>query len=58
MGIPLLVTGGWTGALIAYVFGIPPRRALWQIFVGVLIAGVIVTVISKTVGYVKFITVG
>ena len=56
--IPLPVTGGWTGALIAYVFGIPPKKALWQIFVGVLIAGVIVTVISKTVGYVKFITVG
>lgn len=58
VAIPLPVTGGWTGALIAYVFGIPPKRALWQIAVGVLIAGIIVTVISKTVGYVKFITVG
>jgi len=58
VGIPLPVTGGWTGALIAYVFGIPPKRALWQITIGVLIAGIIVTVISKTVGYVKFITVG
>ena len=58
VGIPLPVTGGWTGALIAYVFGIPPKRALWQIIIGVLIAGIIVTVISKTVGYVKFITVG
>jgi uncharacterized membrane protein len=58
VGIPLPVTGAWTGSLIAYVFGIPLKRALWQIFVGVLIAGVIVTVISKTVGYVKFITVG
>jgi len=58
VGIPLPVTGGWTGALIAYVFGIPLKKALWQIFVGLLIAGIIVTVISKTVGYVKFITVG
>jgi len=58
VGIPLPVTGGWTGALIAYVFGIPPKRALWQITIGILIAGIIVTVISKTVGYVKFITVG
>ncbi|MCK5566815.1 MAG: small multi-drug export protein [Actinomycetia bacterium] len=58
VGIPLPVTGGWTGALIAYVFGIPPKKALWQITVGVLIAGIIVTVISKTIGYIKFITVG
>jgi uncharacterized membrane protein len=55
VGIPLPITGGWTGALIAYVFGIPPKRALWQITIGVLIAGIIVTVITKTVGYVKFI---
>ena len=55
VGIPLPITGGWTGALIAYVFGIPPKKALWQITIGVLIAGIIVTVITKTVGYVKFI---
>ena len=55
VGIPLPITGGWTGALIAYVFGIPPKRAFWQITIGVLIAGIIVTVITKTVGYVKFI---
>ena len=55
VGIPLPVTGGWTGALIAYVFGIPPKKALWQITIGVLIAGIIVTIITKTVGYVKFI---
>lgn len=58
VGIPLPVTGGWTGALIAFVFGIPPKKALLQIFIGVLIAGIIVTIISKTVGYMKFITVG
>ena len=56
--IPLPVTGAWTGALIAYVFGIPVKKALWQILVGVLIAGIIVTVIAETAGYVKFITVG
>jgi len=56
--IPLPVTGGVTGSIIAYVFGIPRKKALWQIFVGVLIAGIIVTVIVETVGYVKFITVG
>ena len=58
VGIPLPVTGGWTGALIAFVFGIPPKKALLHIFYGVLIAGIIVTTICKTIGYVKFITVG
>lgn len=58
VGIPLPVTGGWTGALSAFVFGIPPKKALLHIFIGVLIAGIIVTIICKTVGYVKFITVG
>jgi len=58
VAIPLPITGGWTGALIAFVFGIPPRRALLHIFIGVLIAGLIVTIICKTVGYVRFITAG
>ena len=58
VAIPLPITGGWTGALIAFVFGIPPRRALLHIFIGVLMAGLIVTVVCKTVGYVRFITAG
>ena len=58
VGIPLPITGGWTGALIAFVFGIPPRRALLHIFIGVLMAGVIVTIVCQTVGYVRFITAG
>ncbi len=58
VGIPLPITGGWTGALIAFVFGIPPRRALLHIFLGVLMAGVIVTVVYQTVGYVRFIIAG
>ena len=56
VAIPLPVTGGITGAIIAFVFGIPPRKAFLHIFYGILIAGIIVTVISKTIGYVKFIT--
>ncbi|MBC7333781.1 MAG: small multi-drug export protein [Actinobacteria bacterium] len=58
VGIPLPVTGAWTGAIIAFVFGIPQKKALLDIFLGILIAASIVTVIVKTVGYVKFITVG
>ncbi len=55
VGIPLPITGGWTGALIAYVFGISQKKDLMLITNGVLCAGIIVTVITKTVGYVKFI---
>jgi len=58
VGIPLPVTGGWTGALIAFVFGIPPKKALLHIFIGVLLAGIIVTTVYQTVGYVRFIIAG
>lgn len=58
VGIPLPITGAWTGALIAFVFGIPPKRAILDILLGIIMAGIIVTVIFKTIGYVKFITVG
>ncbi len=58
VGIPLPITGAWTGSMIAFVFGFPVKRALLDIFFGVLMAATIVTIISKTVGYVKFITVG
>jgi len=43
VAIPLPLTGAWTGSLAAFVFGIPPKRAFSLIAIGVLIAGVIVT---------------
>lgn len=43
VAIPLPITGAWTGSLAAVLFGIKPRYAFLSIFVGVLIAGVIVT---------------
>jgi uncharacterized membrane protein len=46
VAIPLPVTGGWSGALAAFVFGIPFKRALSFIFLGIMIAGVIVTGLS------------
>ena len=55
VGIPLPVTGAWTGSLISFVFGIPPKKAVLHILYGVLISGVIVTTIVKTVGMVRFI---
>lgn len=43
VGIPLPVTGAWTGSVLAYLMGIEYKRALLAIFLGVIIAGVIVT---------------
>lgn len=46
VAIPLPNTGAWTGALAAWLFGIPMKRALLNVFYGVLIAGVLVTIIT------------
>jgi len=46
VGIPLPVTGAWTGTVAAFLFGVPSRRALPAIVLGVLLAGVIVTLAS------------
>jgi uncharacterized membrane protein len=43
VAIPLPVTGAWTGSLAAVIFGIKPRQAFISIFIGVIIAGIIVT---------------
>jgi len=46
VAIPLPVTGGWSGALAAFVFGIPFKKALPLIFLGIMIAGLIVMGLS------------
>jgi uncharacterized membrane protein len=46
VAIPLPNTGAWTGALAAWLFGIPFKKAVLNIFYGVLIAGVVVTIIT------------
>ncbi len=46
VAIPLPMTGGWTGALVAFLFGFSFKRALGLITFGVLIAGFIVTLAS------------
>jgi uncharacterized membrane protein len=43
VAIPLPMTGAWTGALASWVFQIPPKTALPAIFIGIIIAGCIVT---------------
>lgn len=52
VAIPLPFTGAWTGALAAFVFGVPIKKAFPLIVIGVLIAGLIVTCV--TVGIINF----
>lgn len=46
VAIPLPFTGAWTGALAAFVFGVPIKRAFPLIILGVLIAGIIVSCVT------------
>ncbi len=46
VAIPLPVTGAWTGSVAAVIFDIPPRYALPAIFLGVCLAGIIVTLLT------------
>jgi uncharacterized membrane protein len=43
VAIPLPVTGAWTGSLAAYLFGLDFKKSLLFIFLGICIAGIIVT---------------
>ncbi|PIP17742.1 MAG: hypothetical protein COX43_02645 [Parcubacteria group bacterium CG23_combo_of_CG06-09_8_20_14_all_35_9] len=40
------MTGAWTGSIAAFIFGISYFKALGLIFLGVVIAGLIVTLAS------------
>lgn len=55
VAIPLPGTGGWTGALIAYLFDIPFWRAFFLINLGIVLAGLIVTI--TTLGIVSFVNI-
>ena len=46
VAIPLPFTGAWTGSLISFLFDLKFKHALLVVFCGVLIAGVIVTLIT------------
>ena len=46
VGIPLPLTGVWTGSLAAYLFGLSRRKSIIAIIAGVLISSFIVTSIS------------
>lgn len=46
VAIPLPATGAWTGAMAAFLLGMSFRHAMVSILMGVLIAGIIMTVLS------------
>jgi len=50
VAVPLPFTGVWTASLVAYIFGIPFRKAIPLMFLGVVIAGAIV--VLATAGFV------
>ena len=45
VGIPLPITGAYTGTLLAWFFKIPRKRAYLSLIVGILIAGLIVSIV-------------
>ncbi|MBE0521926.1 MAG: small multi-drug export protein [Candidatus Methanoperedenaceae archaeon] len=48
VGVPLPVTGAWTGCAAAFVFGIKFKHSLAAILGGVMLAGLIMTVLTVT----------
>ncbi|MFH1564756.1 MAG: small multi-drug export protein [bacterium] len=49
VAIPLPATGAWSGSLAAWMFGLPKKKSLAYIFIGVLIAGLVVSLVSAGV---------
>lgn len=50
VAIPLPFTGAWSGAVAAFIFDIPFKKALFWIFLGVLGAGCAVTAVVALLG--------
>ncbi|MFW5885335.1 MAG: COG2426 family protein [Patescibacteria group bacterium] len=50
VAIPLPVTGGWTGSLAAFLFGIKKKKSIPIISLGIFTAGVIVTILTIGIG--------
>jgi len=53
VAIPLPITGAWTGALIAWLLGWNKIKSFFSIALGVLIAGVVVSLVS--LGIIRFL---
>ena len=50
VAIPLPGTGAWTGALVATVMELEFKKSILAIFLGVIIAAIIVTAITYGIG--------
>ncbi|MCF7812368.1 small multi-drug export protein [Candidatus Gracilibacteria bacterium] len=48
VAVPLPGSGAWTGALVSYLFGIRYRKAVFLIFIGLLLSAGIVTLFTLT----------
>ena len=48
VGIPLPGTGAWTGALVSYVIGLHKGLSMIAIIQGVILSGIIMTILSVT----------
>jgi len=46
VGVPAPGTGAWTGAIIAYLLDMPFGEAMASIFAGVVLAGLIMTILT------------
>lgn len=46
VAVPLPVTGAWTGSVAAFIFGMPKKTSIFFIGLGVLISGIIVTLLT------------
>ena len=46
VAVPLPGTGAYTGAFIAEIFGMEKKKAFWAVALGVLIAGIVVTLLT------------
>ncbi len=59
VAVPIPGSGGWSGSLIAFLFGIPYTRAMRLISIGLLIGGIIVATltvgINEAVQFIKHI---
>ena len=45
VAIPLPMTGAWTGALVSWVFRVPVIKSIIMLSIGVLLAGVVVSLV-------------
>ena len=49
VGIPLPMTGAWSGCVASYLLGIKPAKSILAIFFGILLAGTVVTIATVSV---------